>query len=177
MLYAASSSLYKNERCVYEKEKQFFLYFCLNFLLHFYAKLSWFQEDEDAAAVVDARRKREAHGHGFKFHPYHGFVPVGAKDDTEEVKEFKFLPYHGFVPADKAIEGKSLKFFHEKYLEINFDNLGKNSKEQAVKIGLVLKQSTYLQRIFSKYVVVFKTWTRLTPLVKSKFSFQVKKNW
>ena len=25
MLYAASSSLYKNERCVYEKEKQFFL--------------------------------------------------------------------------------------------------------------------------------------------------------
>ena len=91
----------------------------------------------------------------FKLHPYHGFVPIlenepelkyhpyygyiPAEEEPKEVKEFKFLPYHGFVPADKAIEGKSLKFFHKKYLEINFDNLNKNSKEQAVKIGLVLK--------------------------------------
>merc|ERR1739848_102512 len=80
---------------------------------------------EDAAAVVDARRKREAHGHGFKFHPYHGFVPVGAKDDTEEVKEFKFLPYHGFVPADETVEGeeellKKLHPYHQKLAEKRF---------------------------------------------------------
>merc|ERR1712223_265931 len=80
---------------------------------------------EDAAAVVDARRKREAHGHGFKFHPYHGFVPVGAKDDTEEVKEFKFLPYHGFVPADETVEGeeillKNLHPYHKKMTDKRF---------------------------------------------------------
>merc|ERR1712156_453502 len=80
---------------------------------------------EDAAAVVDARRKREAHGHGFKFHPYHGFVPVGAKDDTEEVKEFKFLPYHGFIPADETVEGeeellKKLHPYHQKLAEKRF---------------------------------------------------------
>ena len=75
----------------------------------------------------------------FKLHPYHGFVPIlenepelkyhpyygyiPAEEEPKEVKEFKFLPYHGFVPADKAIEGKSLKFFNKKYLDINFDNL------------------------------------------------------
>merc|ERR1711899_515908 len=80
---------------------------------------------EDAAAVVDARRKREAHGHGFKFHPYHGFVPVGAKDDTEEVKEFKFLPYHGYIPADETVEGeeellKKLHPYHQKLAEKRF---------------------------------------------------------
>jgi len=80
---------------------------------------------EDAAAVVDARRKREAHRPGFKFHPYHGFVPVGAKDDTEEVKEFKFLPYHGFVPADETVEGeekllKNLHPYHKKMTDKRF---------------------------------------------------------
>merc|ERR1712223_1434246 len=80
---------------------------------------------EDAAAVVDARRKREAHGHGFKFHPYHGLVPVGAKDDTEEVKKFKFLPYHGFVPADETVEGeeillKNLHPYHKKMTDKRF---------------------------------------------------------
>merc|ERR1712223_834013 len=80
---------------------------------------------EDAAAVVDARRKREAHGHGFKFHPYHGLVPVGAKDDTEEVKEFKFLLYHGFVPADETVEGeeillKNLHPYHKKMTDKRF---------------------------------------------------------
>ena len=58
---------------------------------------------EDAATVVDARRKREANHHlGFKFLPYH----VHGKEEGEEPKEFKFLPYHGFVPADETVEGK-----------------------------------------------------------------------
>ena len=55
---------------------------------------------KDAAeAVVDARRKRDAHGF-YKLHPYHAAAKEG-----EEVKEFKFLPYHGFVPADEMVEG------------------------------------------------------------------------
>ena len=51
-------------------------------------------------AVVDARRKRDAHGF-YNLHPYHAAAKEG-----EEVKEFKFLPYHGFVPADKMVKGK-----------------------------------------------------------------------
>merc|ERR1712193_605237 len=76
---------------------------------------------EDAAAVVDARRKREAnHHHGFKFLPYHGYVH--GKEEGEEPKEFKFLPYHGFVPADETVEGEEkllekLHPYHKKMTE------------------------------------------------------------
>merc|ERR1712109_49637 len=79
---------------------------------------------EDAAAVVDARRKREAnHHHGFKFLPYHGYVNV--KEEGEEPKEFKFLPYHGFVPADETVEGEEkllekLHPYHKKMTEKRF---------------------------------------------------------
>merc|ERR1711963_930753 len=83
---------------------------------------------EDAAAVVDARRKkREAHGvhPKFKFHPYYGYVPKDAKEEVEEPKEFKFLPYHGFVPADEVIEGeeallKNLHPYHQKMASKKF---------------------------------------------------------
>merc|ERR1719340_207011 len=79
---------------------------------------------EDAAAVVDARRKREAnHHHGFKFLPYHGYVH--GKEEGEEPKEFKFLPYHGFVPADETVEGEEkllekLHPYHKKMTEKRF---------------------------------------------------------
>jgi len=79
---------------------------------------------EDAAAVVDARRKREAHHpHGFKFRPYHGYVH--GKEEAEEPKEFKFLPYHGFVPADETVEGEEkllekLHPYHKKMTEKRF---------------------------------------------------------
>merc|ERR1712156_467628 len=79
---------------------------------------------EDAAAVVDARRKREAnHHHGFKFLPYHGYVHK--KEEGEEPKEFKFLPYHGFVPADETVEGEEkllekLHPYHKKMTEKRF---------------------------------------------------------
>merc|ERR1712110_157089 len=67
-------------------------------------------------AVVDARRKRDAHGF-YKLHPYYGFVPV--EEEPKEVKEFKFLPYHGFVPADETVPGeeallKNLHPYHKK---------------------------------------------------------------
>merc|ERR1712227_168899 len=77
---------------------------------------------EDAAAAVDARRKREAnHHHGFKFLPYH----VHGKEEGEEPKEFKFLPYHGFVPADETVEGEEkllekLHPYHKKMTEKRF---------------------------------------------------------
>merc|ERR1711899_329961 len=79
---------------------------------------------EDAAAVVDARRKREAnHHHGFKFLPYHGYVH--GKEEGEEPKEFKFLPYHGFVPADETVKGEEkllekLHPYHKKMTEKRF---------------------------------------------------------
>jgi len=79
---------------------------------------------EDAATVVDARRKREAHHpHGFKFLPYHGYVH--GKEEAEEPKEFKFLPYHGFVPADETVEGEEkllekLHPYHKKMTEKRF---------------------------------------------------------
>ena len=58
---------------------------------------------KDAAeAVVDARRKRDAHGF-YNLHPYHAAAKEG-----EEVKEFKFLPYHGFVPADEMVKGENI---------------------------------------------------------------------
>merc|ERR1712238_378945 len=75
---------------------------------------------KDAAeAVVDSRRKRDAHG-VYKMHPYH----VAAKEGGE-VKEFKFLPYHGFVPADEMVEGeeqllKNLHPYHQKMTEKRF---------------------------------------------------------
>merc|ERR1712238_402097 len=75
---------------------------------------------KDAAeAVVDARRKRDAHGF-YKLHPYHAAAKEG-----EEVKEFKFLPYHGFVPADEMVEGeeqllKGLHPYHQKMTEKRF---------------------------------------------------------
>merc|ERR1711963_367255 len=83
---------------------------------------------EDAATVVDARRKkREAHGVDpkFKFHPYYGYVPKDAKEEVEEPKEFKFLPYHGFVPADETVEGEekfleTLHPYHKKMTEKRF---------------------------------------------------------
>merc|ERR1711988_248435 len=77
---------------------------------------------EDAATVVDARRKREANHHlGFKFLPYH----VYGKEEGEEPKEFKFLPYHGFVPADETVEGEEkllekLHPYHKKMTEKRF---------------------------------------------------------
>merc|ERR1712238_464315 len=75
---------------------------------------------KDAAeAVVDSRRKRDAHGF-YKLHPYHAAAKEG-----EEVKEFKFLPYHGFVPADEMVEGeeqllKGLHPYHQKMTEKRF---------------------------------------------------------
>merc|ERR1712238_344440 len=75
---------------------------------------------KDAAeAVVDSRRKRDAHG-VYKMHPYH----VAAKEG-EEVKEFKFLPYHGFVPADETVPGeeallKNLHPYHKKMASKKF---------------------------------------------------------
>merc|ERR1712238_285125 len=75
---------------------------------------------KDAAeAVVDARRKRDAHGF-YKLHPYHTAAKEG-----EEVKEFKFLPYHGFVPADEMVEGeeallKNLHPYHKKMASKKF---------------------------------------------------------
>jgi len=70
-------------------------------------------------AVVDARRKRDAHGF-YNLHPYHAAAKEG-----EEVKEFKFLPYHGFVPADEMVKGeeqllKSLHPYHKKMTEKRF---------------------------------------------------------
>merc|ERR1712238_66517 len=73
---------------------------------------------KDAAeAVVDARRKRDAHGF-YKLHPYHAAAKEG-----EEVKEFKFLPYHGFVPADEMVEGE----------EVLLKNLHPHHKKMASK--------------------------------------------
>merc|ERR1712110_323005 len=70
-------------------------------------------------AVVDARRKRDAHGF-YKLHPYHAAAKEG-----EEVKEFKFLPYHGFVPADETVPGeeallKNLHPYHKKMASKKF---------------------------------------------------------
>merc|ERR1711997_19528 len=72
-----------------------------------------------AEAVVDARRKRDAHGF-YKLHPYHAAAKEG-----EDAKEFKFLPYHGFVPADEMVKGeeqllKSLHPYHKKMTEKRF---------------------------------------------------------
>merc|ERR1712110_1319609 len=70
-------------------------------------------------AVVDARRKRDAHGF-YKLHPYHAAAKEG-----KEVKEFKFLPHHGFVPADETVPGeeallKNLHPYHKKMASKKF---------------------------------------------------------
>merc|ERR1712241_509816 len=51
----------------------------------------------------DRRRRCRRRRPQFKFHPWHGFVPVDqdAKVETPEDKVFKNVPYRGFVPVEE----------------------------------------------------------------------------
>merc|ERR1711971_1407321 len=73
---------------------------------------------EDPAAVVDARRKREAHHgdtetveksqdlimppHPYNFHPFLGLGAVKPEDSANKL--YKYIPYYGFVPAEEEDE-------------------------------------------------------------------------
>merc|ERR1711971_638228 len=85
---------------------------------------------EDAATVVDARRKREAHHgddemdhgdtdtveksqdlimppHPYNFHPFLGLGAVKPEDSANKL--YKYIPYYGFVPAEEEDEEENVE--------------------------------------------------------------------
>merc|ERR1712172_241387 len=85
---------------------------------------------EDAATVVDARRKREAHHgddemdhgdtdtveksqdlimppHPYNFHPFLGLGAVKPEDSANKL--YQYIPYYGFVPAEEEDEEENVE--------------------------------------------------------------------
>merc|ERR1712172_281038 len=85
---------------------------------------------ENAATVVDARRKREAHHgddemdhgdtdtveksqdlimppHPYNFHPFLGLGAVKPEDSANKL--YKYIPYYGFVPAEEEDEEENVE--------------------------------------------------------------------
>merc|ERR1712106_598234 len=90
----------------------------------FYSLYDEHKAKVEAAAVVDARRKREAHHphgdtdtveksqdlimppHPYNFHPFLGLGAVKPEDSANKL--YKYIPYYGFVPAEEEDEEENV---------------------------------------------------------------------
>merc|ERR1712106_1248083 len=90
----------------------------------FYSLYDEHKAKVEAAAVVDARRKREAHHdledtdaveksqdlimppHPYNFHPFLGLGAVKPEDSANKL--YEYIPYYGFVPAEEDDEEENV---------------------------------------------------------------------